>query len=476
MPIVDLESPDVRAPRDTPKGFFVTPGQEDFDIPALTDVSPMPLAPPEKVKPTEQDINRAALRTGNEIASAISAGTFTSPRHIEEGFNAWDKLKGTPDEEHWDRFVDVRNTQHFDIVQRSIQQEREDRKLLDGLPWYQSMPALMMAGILSPTTLLPGGAFVRGAKGGFSWAKSGASVAAWTGASAGVQEVGLHATQSLRTPLESAIDISASTLLGGIIGAAGAKLLTHAQWNTSVKNIDRQAAEYVPQPEMPVVPLGAAAIADPDWIRAFHGSPHDFEKFDLSKIGTGEGAQTYGHGLYFAEHPEVAHVYKQNLSFPETPLGEAGRFLDKYGSREKALAGFDEEIADVKATYAKEGREYDAKSDAENDEIRRLLKSAESLPRGRVYETRIRAKPEEFLDWDKSLAEQSELVRGALAKAGIKNETDLAALAAKGGIKTKVSSTGRGAYHALAEGLIDWNAPPIVSRAKWRAKCVSRRC
>ena len=37
-------------------------------------------------------------------------------------------------------------------------------------------------------------------------------------------------------------------------------------------------------------------------IRAYHGSPHDFDRFDMSKIGTGEGAQAYGHGLYFAEN------------------------------------------------------------------------------------------------------------------------------------------------------------------------------
>ena len=41
-------------------------------------------------------------------------------------------------------------------------------------------------------------------------------------------------------------------------------------------------------------------------IRAYHSSPHDFDKFDLSKIGTGEGAQVYGHGLYFAEKPAVS--------------------------------------------------------------------------------------------------------------------------------------------------------------------------
>jgi hypothetical protein len=41
----------------------------------------------------------------------------------------------------------------------------------------------------------------------------------------------------------------------------------------------------------------------------FHGSPHKFDAFDLSKIGTGEGAQAYGHGLYFAENPAVARSY-----------------------------------------------------------------------------------------------------------------------------------------------------------------------
>jgi hypothetical protein len=43
---------------------------------------------------------------------------------------------------------------------------------------------------------------------------------------------------------------------------------------------------------------------------AYHGSRHDFPSFDISKIGEGEGAQVYGHGLYFAEHPEVAEGYR----------------------------------------------------------------------------------------------------------------------------------------------------------------------
>jgi hypothetical protein len=46
----------------------------------------------------------------------------------------------------------------------------------------------------------------------------------------------------------------------------------------------------------------------------FHGSPHKFDKFDLSKIGSGEGAQAYGHGLYFAENPAVANSYRTALT------------------------------------------------------------------------------------------------------------------------------------------------------------------
>ena len=54
----------------------------------------------------------------------------------------------------------------------------------------------------------------------------------------------------------------------------------------------------------------------------YHGSPHTFPptprnplgEFDASKIGTGEGAQAYGHGIYTAENPAVATGYREKLS------------------------------------------------------------------------------------------------------------------------------------------------------------------
>ena len=47
---------------------------------------------------------------------------------------------------------------------------------------------------------------------------------------------------------------------------------------------------------------------------AWHGSPHDFDTFDLGAIGTGEGNQAHGWGLYFAKDKKVSKLYKEVLS------------------------------------------------------------------------------------------------------------------------------------------------------------------
>ena len=64
---------------------------------------------------------------------------------------------------------------------------------------------------------------------------------------------------------------------------------------------------------------------------AFHGSPYRFEKFMLEHLGTGEGAQAYGWGLYFAGAREVAENYREVLSKDQislyTPEGLAEKTL-----------------------------------------------------------------------------------------------------------------------------------------------------
>lgn len=47
---------------------------------------------------------------------------------------------------------------------------------------------------------------------------------------------------------------------------------------------------------------------------AWHGSPHDFDTFDLGAIGTGEGNQAHGWGLYFDKDKKVSDLYRRELS------------------------------------------------------------------------------------------------------------------------------------------------------------------
>ena len=44
---------------------------------------------------------------------------------------------------------------------------------------------------------------------------------------------------------------------------------------------------------------------------AWHGSPYNFDSFDLGAIGTGEGQQVHGWGLYFAKDRKVSEAYKE---------------------------------------------------------------------------------------------------------------------------------------------------------------------
>ena|SRR5258705_336138 len=141
-------------------------------------------------------------------------------------------------------------------------------------------------------------------------------------------------------------------------------------------------------------------------IKAYHGSPHDFDRFDLSKIGTGEGAQAYGHGLYFAENPGVAESYKNVGARALTDDHEmmANSALQQArGDQSKAL-----ENLETRARLAGSGSSMERVYNQAAD----LIKGGWS--RGKMYEVNINADPAHFLDWDKPLSQMSPEVQQKL--------------------------------------------------------------
>ncbi len=238
MPIVDLEKPSLTAAIDTPKGFAVTPGEADMQ----GQDSPVE-------RPAWSSTIAAAFRQDNTVGSYFANEARQSPLFEEPGFNPWEAIKGTKYEPHWRSFVDVRNSRAADDMKRQVDQEEEDRKTLSAAPWYQSLPAQIAAGVIDLPTLIPGGAFVKGAQGGFSVGRSALNVGIAAGIGSAAQETALHATQQERGLGESGVNIGASVLLGGLLGAGGAKLLSHAEWKNGVAALERELTGGAAQPE-----------------------------------------------------------------------------------------------------------------------------------------------------------------------------------------------------------------------------------
>lgn len=173
---------------------------------------------------------------------------------------------------------------------------------------------------------------------------------------------------------------------------------------------------------------GSDMVTKPKGITAYHGSPHDFDKFSLDKIGTGEGAQAYGHGLYFAESEGVARNYRDALSDGfalQRPDGTKASIPDSMRDVAADARDFGGDLSALSESYRKSLAEMDPTNawDRMSEPMLRrklaavedwLASGAQPVNPGRMYEVRINAEPERFLDWDKPLYDQSELVRNAM--------------------------------------------------------------
>lgn len=175
-----------------------------------------------------------------------------------------------------------------------------------------------------------------------------------------------------------------------------------------------------------------------EWV-AYHASPHEFNQFDISKIGTGEGAQAYGHGLYFAESTGVHKSYLDAFGYEratdavdnflrknrgvnltpleitealkKTPAGPLANDPQVVGAIQKLLPNY----LPNAAVMGEDLKNYRVINDA-----------AEKAIRGVSYQVRIKPKPDEMLDWDKPLSEQSPEVKAALDRLpeGLKERLD----------------------------------------------------
>jgi len=152
--------------------------------------------------------------------------------------------------------------------------------------------------------------------------------------------------------------------------------------------------------------IGPAAFS----ISAFHGTPHLVDEFTTERMGTGEGAQVYGWGLYFASKRSVAEWYRRNLSQPmdrvETVWDDPVYVRTNNGwmaeSGNGQPLGYDS--VEARALDAFAGIQpldgLDADAAAIMDDMVRVVDP------GNLYTVELDFDEQELLDWDALLEEQ----------------------------------------------------------------------
>ena len=138
----------------------------------------------------------------------------------------------------------------------------------------------------------------------------------------------------------------------------------------------------------------------------YHGSPHKFDQFDAAHIGKGEGAQAYGHGLYFAEAQDVAKSYvPRDMKYEE-------KLLKMYQQAERSQNYDAMEVLESAMMHKtpKELMEQYPNQAGLVGKIKNIPYNA-----GALYKVDL---PDEaiakMLDWDKPLSQQAPEVQKAL--------------------------------------------------------------
>lgn len=185
-------------------------------------------------------------------------------------------------------------------------------------------------------------------------------------------------------------------------------------------------------------------------IKVFHGTPHQFPptranplgEFDLSKIGTGEGAQAYGRGIYKAEHEGIAKGYRDELSGGVTYKGQvpapggnnpqwdavrsvADHMEERGTTAEQAIEAMIEahQNAGASAMFAQHGLRPDVIEANRRrgefhmgvvDALQRLEPKDFAHAKGQLYESELHIHPDHILDWDKPIEHQSQYVQDRL--------------------------------------------------------------
>lgn len=213
----------------------------------------------DKPEPSYIETVGAWMRQDGLIGSAITSARrgVDDFNRIDPAYNPFDDIKGY--EKYADRFEGSYNPQASAAIKSDIDRELKDREIQASSGWVATGLGMVAALGTDPTILLPGGALIKAGRVGYRAGRTAASVGVASGVATAAQEAGLQATQEIRPGMESAVAIGGSALLGGLVGAAGAKFFSKGEWDSFSRSLKDDLRADVPNSDELVETIVARA-------------------------------------------------------------------------------------------------------------------------------------------------------------------------------------------------------------------------
>lgn len=279
------------------KGWAVSNDEVNANIgatPILPRQADVP-APQETKSPwNSMDVMAAGFRENNLLSAAydrfMNYPDATAPD--VPGYTPFDNNGIAGYEGYASRFADSNSPQQTQVIKERIQAELQDKQTL-ALAGKAGWATSMAAGIVDPVSLtlmlVPGlGEINAVSRTGKIGAIVGTNVAAGEG-----QQYALTRIKETTNYTDNMLPrLGVNALLAGVIGTWATRM-PKAEFSELAAKADTVINGA---PKEPTTTF-------------YHSSPAEFTQFDHSKIGTGEGNQSFSHGIYGAENAEVAKSY-----------------------------------------------------------------------------------------------------------------------------------------------------------------------
>lgn len=194
----------------------------------------------------------AAFRLENTLISMLSSETAgINPGIYEDGYDSLQDIQGTKydTDKYRPLFYQVYNSRAANALKAQIDREELDKRIIIN-SGTSGLALSVGAGLADITTLLPGGAVYRTAKGAASVLKTTAAGAAAGLTAESLAQAGLQSSQVLKPLDETYIALGASTIVSGAIGGAFAKLLSRSEVSDLNRKLSDELADAKRDPDV----------------------------------------------------------------------------------------------------------------------------------------------------------------------------------------------------------------------------------